>query len=257
MVLARTHQAGSDLATSLARRLEGVEDASQRALLLREFVDAEDATEAVKALRCLVVEVLFGNLRAVWLAIARGLFSGELPYDVMGGLYRAAVELGFDEMRHLLIAGDVAFKRAVDGEFPRDEVLESLTLGERKAKARTYDANMLARLVYDSDPGVIRILLNNPRVTEAHVLRLAARRPNRGVMLHEIAMSPRWLVRPAIQRALMLNPYSPVRLTVALLPLLSPPELNEVGEDRGLHRLIGATARQLLALRGWQAPIIH
>ncbi|MEZ4269494.1 MAG: hypothetical protein R3F39_24295 [Myxococcota bacterium] len=257
MTLARNHGAGADLATSLARRLEGVADPNQRAILLREFVDTEDAAEAVKALRCLVIEALYGNLRAVWIAIARGLFSGELSYPVMGELYRAAVELGFEEMRHLLIAGDVSFKRAADGEFPRDEVLESLTLGERKAKARTYDANMLARLVYDSDPAVIRILLRNPRITEAHVLKLAARRPNRGAMLQEIAMSPRWLVRPAIQRALMLNPYSPVRLTVALLPLLSPPELNEVGEDKSLHRLIAATARQLLALRGWQAPIIH
>ncbi|MCB9727003.1 MAG: hypothetical protein H6744_05965 [Deltaproteobacteria bacterium] len=257
MVLARTHDTGGDLARSLARRLEGVDDHAQRGMLVREFVDGQEAAEAVRAMRCLVVEALYGNLRAVWLTIARGLFSGELPYDVLGELYRAAVDLGFDEMRHLLIGGDVSHKRASDGEFPRDEVLESLTLGERKAKARTYDAQMLARLVYDSDPHVVRILLSNPRVTEALVLKLAARRPNRGVMLHEIAMAPRWLARPAIQRALMLNPYSPVRLTVTLLPLLAPHELNEVCEDKSLHPLSSATARLLLGLRGWQAPTIH
>ncbi len=257
MNLARPHDAGADLATSLARRLEGVDDVDQRGLLLHEFVDEVEAVEAVRALRCLVVEALYGNLRGVWIAVARSLFSGDMPYDAVGELYRAAVNLELDEMRHLLIAGDIALKRAKDGEFPRDEVLESLTLGERKAKARLYDPNLLARLVYDSDPGVVRILLKNPRVTEAHVLKLAARRPNRGAMLHEIAMSPRWLARPAIQRALVLNPYSPVRLTVTLLPLLSPPELHEVGEDESLHRLIAATARHLLTLRGWQPPVIH
>ncbi len=75
--------------------------------------------------------------------------------------------------------------------------------------------------------------------------------------LSEIARVPRWLCRPAVQRSLILNPYSPVRLTVTLLPLLSPNELVEVSRDRSLHRLTCAAARVLLELRGWEKPTFH
>ncbi len=245
------------LSRALARRLGGVSDPTLRTQLVLEYCTGNVPADAVAGLEALVADAVQGQGREAWLAVATALCSAQIPYEVVGGLYRAAAEGGHDATRLLLIAGDTAHTRADDREFAVDDLIESLTLGERKAKARTFDKNLLARLMFDPDASVVRVLLGNPRLTEQDVLRLASRRPNRPDALSEIARVPRWLCRPAVQRSLILNPYSPVRLTVTLLPLLSPNELVEVSRDRSLHRLTCAAARVLLELRGWEKPTFH
>lgn len=247
----------AEAARSLARRLDGVSDPAMRSNLVREYCVASGAEAAVAGLEALVACAVRGERRGTWLSVAAALCRGGIPYDVLGDLYRAAVDGGHQAMRLLLIGGDVAKKLADDSEFSRDELIENLSLGERKAKARTLDKDLLDRLLFDPDASVIRVLLRNPRVTERDVIRLASRRPNRRDVLREIALVSRWLSRPGVQRALVLNPYTPVRVTVALLPLLGAQELHEVSRDRSLHRLAAATARVLLELRGWDAPVFH
>ena len=146
-----------------------------------------------------------GDQRGAWIAVAIALCGEALPYDMMESLYRAARNADLDIVRLLMVGGNATFKTARDGEFGRDDFIENLSLGERKAKARLRDRNALDRLLYDPDPSVVRILLGNPRLTEAHVIRLASRRPNRTTALAEIGRDPRWLSRPAVQRALALN----------------------------------------------------
>ena len=249
--------AAATLSRSLVRRLSGVTDARLRTQLVLEYCINNEADHAVAGLEALVADAVAGEGRGAWLAVAMALCSARIPYHVVGDLYRAAVDGGHDATRLLLIAGDSVHKRADDREFAIDDLIENLTLGERKAKARTFDKDLLTRLMFDPDASVIRVLLRNPRLTERDVLRLASRRPNRPAALREIARVPRWLCRPAVQRSLILNPYSPVRLTVTLLPLMSPSELVEVSKDRSLHRLTATAARVLLDVRGWQRPTFH
>ena len=71
----------------------------------------------------------------------------------------------------------------------------TLTLGERKALARRPTRKAMEKLFADPHPVVIRTLLANPKVIEADVIRLAARRPNQPEVLAEIARSPRWAHR--------------------------------------------------------------
>ena len=49
--------------------------------------------------------------------------------------------------------------------------------------------------------------------------------------LAEIARDPKWLSRGGVQRALALNPYTPIRITLTLLPLFSTQELHELSRD--------------------------
>ena len=51
-----------------------------------------------------------------------------------------------------------------------------LTLGERKSLARTHDRSLIQRVVRDPHPDVIRILLDNPSLTEEDVGRVCAQR---------------------------------------------------------------------------------
>jgi hypothetical protein len=101
----------------------------------------------------------------------------------------------------------------------------TLTLGERKSLARKPDRDTIERLLLDPHPDVIRRVLANPRLTEDHVLRLAARRPCPGAVLAEIARSTRWSGRSRVRLALVLNPSVPEDISVRLVSLLLRQEL--------------------------------
>lgn len=105
-----------------------------------------------------------------------------------------------------------------------------LTLGERKSLARRPDRALLERLVHDPHPDVVGRVLVNPRVTEDDVVRIAAKRPGRGEVLAAIARSPKWLHRPRIRLALLLNPDMPLELSVPIAALLRRHELRLVAE---------------------------
>jgi hypothetical protein len=104
----------------------------------------------------------------------------------------------------------------------------TLTLGERKALARMPTRDMTERLLRDPHPDVIRRLLVNPKITEDDVLTLAVRRPGRPEVLAEIARTPRWMHRPRIRMALVLNPGTPMDVGAPLVGLLVRQELELV-----------------------------
>jgi hypothetical protein len=132
-----------------------------------------------------------------------------------------------------------------------------MSLGERKAKARTQQKNILDRLLFDPDPQVLKILLRNPRLTHLDVVKLASKRPNRPEILVEIADVPRWIIRAQIRRAMVLNPYAPARLAVVLMPLMTLQELQGLRVDASVNAIIRETADSLLYLRGWTPPTLH
>jgi hypothetical protein len=103
-----------------------------------------------------------------------------------------------------------------------------LALGERKALARTHDRMLLARVLRDPSPDVIRILLENPTVIEADVVRLCARRPIRPQVLAEVFQHQRWVLRYRVRLTLALNPFTPEEIALQLLPHLTPADLREV-----------------------------
>lgn len=245
------------LARGLALKLASVSDHEQRAGLLREYITSAGPEGAVRGLHVLIKSAMRGEQRGAWVAIAIAICSEALPYDMMEALYRAARNAELDIVRLLMVGGNASFKTALDGEFGRDDFIELLTLGERKAKARLRDKDALDRLLYDPNPSVVRILLGNPRLTEDDVLKLTSRRPNRATALREVARDPKWLSRGPIQRALALNPYTPIRITLTLLPLFSTRELRELSLDSNLHPLVSRGAKAFLDDLGWTQPTLH
>ncbi len=103
-----------------------------------------------------------------------------------------------------------------------------LSLGERKSLARRRDKSVLARVLRDPHPDVVRILLDNPALTELDVVRLCARRPVQPDTLGEVFRHPRWICRYRVRLTLALNPYTPEELTLQLLPHLLPADRNAV-----------------------------
>ncbi|MBN1209929.1 MAG: hypothetical protein JXB05_34075 [Myxococcaceae bacterium] len=121
------------------------------------------------------------------------------------------------------------------------------SLGHLKQQARlTRDPDVLSRLATVSNPLVVRNALLNPRLTEALVVRMAARRPARPEPLVEIWKSARWSVRHAVRRALVFNPYLPPEVGAKIVPLLNGTDLAELAADSSVHSSLREQAARLL-----------
>jgi hypothetical protein len=132
-------------------------------------------------------------------------------------------------------------------EVPPRPDSRSLTLGERRALARKPSRAMLAKLLADPHPMVVRIVLANPRLTEDDVVSMAARRPAVPEVLVEVAKT--WSRRARVRMALVLNPGAPPAVSVPVLGLLSRPELAEVARASDVLPVVRATASELWELR--------
>ncbi len=121
-----------------------------------------------------------------------------------------------------------------------------LTLGERKALARGWKRSSLELLLVDPHVDVISLLLDNPRMTEADILRLATARRATAQALQLIIEHRRWRVRPAIRRALLRNPRFAEASALRLVGLLNRSELRELRNDTLLpERVLHAIRRRL------------
>lgn len=131
------------------------------------------------------------------------------------------------------------------GTYHHSHYLRGLTLGERRALARSISPRTIDRLLNDPDPGVIRRLLWNPRVTEIEVLKIASRFPVSPFILKEVALCPRWTNRYRVKFALALNPACPLPISLGLVKLLLRQDLPTVFHKEDLNPRLREEARRL------------
>lgn len=125
-----------------------------------------------------------------------------------------------------------------------------LTLGERKALARTHDRRLIERVVRDPHPDVIRILLDNPALTEDDVVRVCAARPNSSELLQVVFEHRRWVVRYRPRNSLVRNPKCPLDVALLLAPMLRHADLREVGSSGDLSPPLRLACKNILDTRG-------
>ncbi len=101
-------------------------------------------------------------------------------------------------------------------------------VGYRMSLARKALAGVIERLLFDPDARVVRVLLGNPRLTEAELLKLAASRRAHPEALEAIAQDDRWIARYPVKVALANNPATPMRIVLGLLPYLMRQDLREL-----------------------------
>lgn len=124
-----------------------------------------------------------------------------------------------------------------------------LTLGERKSLARTHDRDLIQRVVRDPHPDVVRVLLDNPSLTEEEVVRICATRPNDPDVLRAVHRHRRWVVRYRPRHAMVRNPDCPLDVALLLAPLLRPSDLREASTASGLAPALRLSCRACLELR--------
>ncbi|MGA7907817.1 MAG: hypothetical protein WCA16_10460 [Candidatus Sulfotelmatobacter sp.] len=132
----------------------------------------------------------------------------------------------FDLMRfalHPVAASDL--KRVADGQLVAR--LASITLGERLTLARRASETVAAALLLDKESRVSHTALENPRLTEATVIK-ALMSPNaRAAIVEAVCHHSKWSLRREIRLALLRNPHTPLARALEFARTLPPPVLRD------------------------------
>ena len=186
-------------------------------------------------------------------AITHAAADPALAYATRQQLYEAAVHHQLPAIARLFLVaspttiGSHQLARSLAPERPLKPTGRPLTLGERKWLARTHDREQLLLLLRDPHPAVVAIVLDNPHITEADVVRIAAARPAVPAALTILAAHPRWSVRHPVKRALVLNPSTPLADAIRIATTLRTQELRELSVDTSLREPLRVHAGEVYA----------
>jgi hypothetical protein len=230
-------------------RIRAVVDPAMHKAVVRSFLCDDEASAVVNSLRELIA--LFERLghRQTYHAIVRVILEDRgVGYRRMEELYRAAIEQSCGPLRHILLTTPARLVAREEEVLPDPKMLD-IPLGVRKSMAKLPDRDKLTRLAMDPSISVVEILLNNARVVEQDVVRIAARRPNMVDVLSLVARHPKWSSRYEVQLALAQNPYSPTRLAAAMAPFLNAMHLVHLARDAALHKAVQDVAKTIIVWR--------
>jgi hypothetical protein len=237
-------------------RLKAIRDARMRVLALVDAFGQGDPGLWVETLAAIVARAQLtddADSQAALECIRQATADSTLAYQTRSALYGAAVERGLTTIARLFLSASPAvvaqaqLKKALAPERRLEPKGRPLTLGERKALARTHRREDLLLLIRDPHPAVVAIFLDNPHVTEGDVVRVAAMRPAVPESLTKIAAHPRWCVRHAVKRALVMNPSTPLADAIRIATTLRPQELAELAADPQLPEPLRRHAADLHA----------
>jgi len=248
-----------DAAALFINRMMALPEAGMRSRVIAEKLRAYDAQLCLALLGALLDRARNRDRRAQQLLLdlctARPL-SAILGYANTRRVYELARACGEDRITQLFLFGDNESARQPGRAFLKKENhhLPDESLGWRKKCARGQNRLKLDRLLFDRNPSVVRLLLDNPRIVERDVVKIAAMRPANPLCLHEVFASRRWLQRYHVKVALACNPYTPVDIALACVPQLMLPRLRYLEGNGKIHPAIREAAREILTARGHSLP---
>jgi hypothetical protein len=240
----------------IVARLKAIRDPRMRVLALIEAFAGGDAGAWIDAIAALVARSHTVDDPDAMLAvqtITHAAAEPALPYETRKRLYEAAVDRNLSAIARLFLTESpnalpsAQLEKQLAPERPLKPTGRPLTLGERKALARTNDREQILLLLRDPHPAVVAILLDNPHVTESDILKIASRRPCVPECLTKLAAHPRWSVRHAVKRALVMNPSTPLADAIRIATTLRAAELAELAEDPALPEPLRAHAAEVRA----------
>ena len=144
----------------------------------------------------------------------------------------------FDLMRVALtptVAADI--KRAAEDQLLNR--LESLSMGKKISLARRASGRVAAALLRDPEPRIVATALENPHLTEAHVVT-ALTKPDASASLFVIVSAhPKWSLRREVQIALLRSGNTPIERAKEFAGNFSEQFLREVVPEGRLSLIRG------------------
>jgi hypothetical protein len=112
--------------------------------------------------------------------------------------------------------------------------LDGMPRGEKTSLARRGTGRLAAGLLITPDPEIIRAALDNPHLTEGHLLKVLAHENLPTAVVELIAEHERWSQHYHLRLALIRNPLTPFARVLAFLPEMAAPDLRDICLD---HRM--------------------
>jgi len=236
--------------SALLRRIQAIPGREMRRAEVQNWFCYGEAEVVVRQLQELLVRCVNGEpaARLAHLAFVDYLLvegdAAELPINAVDlQAHSAGCELA------CLMFLDPPPHRSLEGPRKNPELRESMPLGTRIWKASSTDKKIIEKLLLDPSPMVVERLCKNPRVTEAQVVRMGAKRPNWPDVLDTIAKS-RWLMASVLVReTLVQNPYVRTGLALTLVPQQSSRVLHTLRYSSDVHTEVKEAARWILEMR--------
>jgi len=248
---ARAHEA----VAPFVDRLLALPERAIRAHVVAERLRRMDAHLCLALLRGLVLRSATRDLAAqevlLDLTTTRPL-AEALGYRTARALYELAHARGVAQVARMFLSPEALAGAQPSAFFWQQDnkALPDMSLGWRKKLARGNDRFQLDRLLHDKNLQVIGLLLDNPRLIERDIVRMAAMRPANPDGLLAIFRHRKWISRYRVKVALAANPYTPTDVALACLPHLLAPELRWVASTSTLDESVTSQAGELLRMRG-------
>jgi hypothetical protein len=127
--------------------------------------------------------------------------------------------------------------------------IDNLTVGQKIKLALTGDKEARILLLKDSNKQITANVLKNPRITEDEILKLSSTKGTPDELLRLIAANKEWMKNYKIKNTLVLNPRTPLRITIRLITKLKDKDLANISKSKNIPSVLASAARKTLEAR--------
>jgi hypothetical protein len=173
-------------------------------------------------------------------------FHPNVPRKIALRLFR---ELHLMDLMKLSHAATTAIDLQRSAEEHLIARLPHVALGQKIALARQASARILAALIIEGNAQVVEPAVENPRLTEAQVLKLLAREKLPLAVVPAFCRSHRWTSVPNVALALLRYPHTPPEAAVRILPHVASVDLRELAQTRTVSQSLRRHIQRELAQR--------
>ncbi|MGI8494837.1 MAG: hypothetical protein ACR2L1_05935 [Pyrinomonadaceae bacterium] len=159
-----------------------------------------------------------------------------------------------EEQRQAIINKIVGEIKAEDDELTADRVsmitrILRMSMKDRVKLAQKGDREARNILIRDPNRVVAQAVINNPRITEQEVEKIAAMRTVPEDVLRQVAISRKWARIYPIMHNLARNPRAPLGNVVTILTRLQLRDLDAIVKNRNVSEAVRKQAQRLSAAR--------
>ena len=241
----------SGLLASVEKRVASLQDRAMKHTVLVEMLEVLNPEELVDFLSLLCEQAAAGRQITRELHQELALEPSALallPYEHIQKSYAIAASREEENVMGMFMGEPLRGSPTVDECFTGNDHVE-LSLGQRRAAARSSDRFVLDRLLHDRNILVIDLLLENPKIVERDVVKIAALRPTQPEILQMISKHRKWASRYHVRKALCCNPYTPHQIARRLISTLMMQDIRLLYNMGALPPHLRAEAQRVLADR--------
>jgi hypothetical protein len=218
--------------------LSGITPGALRLLLMGEAATPDFLEEVLASNRgrTEILEILRLHPKASEDIRSRASEAMSLPVPVAGELKAARQALEEEEAKPETERAKTLFQE-----------IKTMKTGERMLLAIRGGQEVRSILLKDANKEVVRMVLQNPKLTESEVDLIAKNRNISDDVLRIVSKNREWMKNYSIVYSLVANPKTPAGIASSLVPRLKKRDLEMLSKSRGVSEMVRASAKRMLS----------